>query len=75
MPKKLPKQNPNFRRFAQFSGLAIQMGVTFYLAVYFGKKIDAYFQNEKKIATLLLVILATVASIVSILQQLKRMQK
>ncbi len=70
------KQNKRgLKTFARLSGVAFQMGATFYLAVFLGKKVDAYFGHEKKIVTLIFVILAMVASIFSILAQLKKIQK
>lgn len=53
------------------TGVAIQMGLTMYLGVYFGKKLDANY-NTGKIFTLVLTLIALGASLWSVLAQLKR---
>lgn len=50
------------------------MGVTIYVAAYFGKKLDAYFGYHNAI-TLSLVLIAFIVSIYSLLQQLKKIQE
>ena len=54
--------------------MGIQLGITMYLAAYFGKKLDAYYGNEKKIITLIFIIFAMVASLYSLLAQIKKIQ-
>lgn len=49
------------------------MGVTIYIASYFGKKLDIYFGFEK-LCTLLAILLAFLASVYSLMQQLKKIQ-
>ena len=50
------------------------MGVTFYLAAYFGKKLDAYYGNEKNIITFVLIIVALIVSMYNLITQLKKLQ-
>lgn len=69
------QQKKPLNKFVRFSGIGIQIGVTMYLAAYFGKKLDLYYGNEKKIITLIFVVLGMVASIVSLLAQVKKMQE
>jgi len=69
---KLPKKQ--FPKFIRLSGVGIQIGITMYLAAYFGEKLDSYFGNEKKIATLICIVFGMVASLVSLLVQLKKIQ-
>lgn len=45
-----------------------------YLAAYFGKKLDVYYGNEKKLITLVFVVFGMVASLVSLLAQVKKIQ-
>jgi len=69
----LQKKN-SINKFIRFSGIGIQIGVTMYLAAYFGKKLDAYYGNEKKIMTLVFIVFAMVISLYSLLAQVKKMQ-
>jgi len=48
------------------------MGITMYVAAYVGKKLDASYGFEKKYFTLTLVILGFLASLWSLLVQLKK---
>jgi hypothetical protein len=57
----------------RLSGVGIQMGLTLYLAAYFGKKLDLYFGFER-LWTSGLVLVAFVLSMISLLQQLKKLQ-
>jgi hypothetical protein len=72
MTLKKPQNKP-LNKFLRFTGIGIQLGVTIYISAYFGKKLDVYFGFEKVI-TLSLVLFAFVISMVSIVQQLKKME-
>ncbi len=65
-----PKQ---LSKFLKFTSIGVQLGVTIYLAAYFGKKLDVYFGFEK-VLTLSLVLIAFVISMYSMIQQLKKIQ-
>ncbi|MGB2128500.1 MAG: AtpZ/AtpI family protein [Flavicella sp.] len=69
--KKLPIKP--LHKFLRLSGVGVQMGVTIYIASYFGKKLDIYFGFEK-LCTLLAILLAFLASVYSLMQQLKKIQ-
>ncbi len=69
-----PKKKPH-HKFVRLSSVGLQLGITIYLAAYFGKKLDIYYGNEKKYITILLVLLAFVFSMISLLVQLKRINK
>lgn len=71
---KIPKKG-QLNKYLQLTGIAFQMGATIYLAAYFGKKLDSYYQNEKKIFTLLLVLLGLAVSIWNLLRQLKKINQ
>ena len=60
-------------KFLRLSGVGIQMGVTLYIAAYFGKKLDLYFGYDK-LLSLVFVLVAFLISMYSLLQQLKRLQ-
>lgn len=72
-----PNQNPKrqFRNYAIFSGIAVQMGVTIYLGVILGKWLDQKMANEKKYFTILFTFLALVVSIYNIIIQLKKLDE
>jgi len=48
------------------------MGITIYLAAYFGKKIDAHYGFEKNYITLILILFGFIGSLVSLMAQLKK---
>ena len=68
--KKPANQGSRLRKFARFSGLGFQIGITIYLGAYFGKKLDTHFQTGKTF-TAILVILTFIYSIWSLLRELK----
>ena len=47
------------------------MGITIYLGAFFGKKLDAHYQTNK-VFTIILTLLALIASLWSVIAQLKR---
>jgi len=51
------------------------MGITFYAAAYFGKKLDAHFQLNKNYITLSFIIVGMVLSLYLIIKQLNRLNK
>ncbi len=73
-PTQRKKTAKRLRRFAQFSGLGLQMGLTIYFAAYFGKKIDLHYHTGK-VFTLLLILLAFIYSIWSLIRQLNNINR
>jgi len=71
--QKKPKRRLN--SYIQFTGVAFQMGVTFYLAAFFGKKLDAKYQLQKPYFTVSLILLGLIVSIYNLVKQLKRINK
>ena len=71
--KKPPKKTIN--KALQLSGAGLQMGITIYVASYFGKKIDIYYQNEKNYITLIFILIAFVVSLISLMIRLKKIQE
>ncbi len=67
----LPKKKPH-NKYLQLTGIAFQMGVTLYLATYLGKKLDEYFQTEKRIYTIIATLLGLLIAIWNVLRQLKK---
>ena len=71
MKDQLPKKKP-LNKFVRLSGVGLQMGITIYLAAYFGKKIDAHYGFEKNYITLILILIGFIGSMVSLMAQLKK---
>ena len=65
-------QKKQLKKYVQFTGIAFQMGATIYLAAYVGKKLDAHYQMEKNLITLVLILLAVIVSIWNVNRQLKK---
>lgn len=70
---KKPKKKSQLNKYIKFSGMGLQLGLTIYIAAYFGAKADAYYQNEKKICTILFVLIAFVGTMFSLVSQLNKM--
>jgi len=58
-----------------FVSLSSQIGLLFYLAVFFGQKLDDKQANETKIWTLLFCVLALIASLYIIQKQSKKFEE
>ncbi len=67
-----PPQKKQLNKFVRLSGVGLQMGITIYLAAYFGKKIDAHYGFEKNYITLILILFGFIGSLVSLMAQLKK---
>jgi membrane protein DedA with SNARE-associated domain len=65
-----PKKKNQLHKYIALTGVAFQMGITIYLGVYFGKKLDVHF-NTNKTFTLILTLFALAVSLWSVLAQLK----
>jgi hypothetical protein len=72
---KLQQPKKPLNKFVRLTGVGLQMGITIYVAAYVGKKLDAYYGLEKKYFTLTLVILGFLASLWSLLVQLKKINE
>lgn len=71
MKDQFSKKKP-LNKFVRLSGVGLQMGITIYLAAYFGKKIDAHYGFEKNYITLILILVGFIGSLVSLMAQLKK---
>jgi len=65
------KQKNQYRKYLLLSGIGIQMGITIYLGAFFGKKLDTHYQTDTTF-TLIFVLFALVASMWSLIAQLKK---
>lgn len=73
MTAQKPKKRPN--KFIQLSGAGLQMGVTIYLAVYIGKKLDENSASEKNWFTMIFTLLGVAVALVSLIIQVNRINK
>ncbi len=71
----LNKPKKQLNPYIQFTGIGFQMGVTFYLAAYFGKKLDAKYQLPKPYFTIGFILLGLIISIYNLVNQLKHLNK
>ena len=66
------KKNSPLKNWAVFTGIAFQMGGTIFLCAWIGKKLDERYSTEKNWFTLGFVLFGLIASVYTVLQQLKR---
>ena len=63
------------RTYARYSGMATEMLVLLIIMVFIGKKVDAYFEFDKRYGTALLVVLALFAYLYRLYIQINKMNK
>ena len=70
----IPKRQKNpLSKYLKLTGIAVQMGVTIYLSVYFGKKLDQIYPNEKNWFTLGLTLVGLVVAMYMVVVQTKKL--
>lgn len=67
------KQKKPLNKYLQLTGITIQMGATIYLAVYFGKKLDAIYPNEKRWFTMILTLVGLIIALYAVVAQTKKL--
>ena len=65
--------NDGIRKWAVFSGIAIQMGVTIGLGVFAGIKLDESFPNKYSAYTIIFSLLGVFISLYAVIKQLQKM--
>lgn len=73
--KKPSSNNSQLRSLAQFSGLAVEMGVIIYLGAQLGKWLDSTYTEGGRLFTISSTFLAIVIAFYVVLQQLKRINR
>ncbi len=68
-----PKKPLN--KYIRLTGAGLQMGITIFLAAYFGKWLDQKYPNENNIYTIILTILGVIISFYNLLKQVKNINK
>ncbi len=70
MNNKKPKKLLN--KYIRFTSIGFQLGATIYFAAYVGKWLDNKYLMEKKVFTLIFILVGLIASIWSIVKQLEK---
>ncbi|WP_310993485.1 AtpZ/AtpI family protein [Aequorivita marina] len=65
-------KNDGLRKWAIFSGIAIQMGVTIGIGVFIGIKLDEWYPNEYSAFTIVFSLLGVFVSLYAVIKQLER---
>jgi len=73
MESKKPKKQPN--KYLQLTGIGLQMGITIYLAIYLGKKLDEIYPNEKNWFTIVLTLVGLVVALYAVVVQTKNINQ
>lgn len=72
---KSPKQKKSPNKYILLSGAGIQMGVTIYVGVYIGKKLDESYPNEKNWFTIAFTLFGVAVALVSLITQINKINK
>jgi len=71
----MPDNNNGLRKWAVFSGIAIQMGVTIGIGAFVGIKLDENFPNNYSAYTIIFSLLGVFISLYAVLKQVQNMNK
>lgn len=63
-------KSAQFRNYARYSGMAMQLGVTIAVGAFIGRKLDEWLGLERPLMTALLSLLATIAGIYVLIRDL-----
>ncbi|MCL5127294.1 AtpZ/AtpI family protein [Algibacter sp. L4_22] len=69
--KKQPKKQ--LKQITELSGIAVQMGITIYLFVVFGKWLDSKFTNNYSLYTVIFSLLGVLLAMYKIIKQVASM--
>lgn len=67
------KQKKPLNKYLQLTGIAFQMGVTIYLAVYVGKKLDLHYPNDKNWFTIGMTLVGLIIALYAVIIQSKKL--
>jgi uncharacterized membrane protein YfcA len=70
--KKLKKP---LNKYARFSGVAFQMGVTIFIGAYIGTKLDEKYPNENNLFTLVFTLIFVFAALYMVIKQVKNISE
>ncbi len=63
------KKKKLLNKFARFSGMAFQMGITIFIGVFIGQYLDEKYQNKNNLFTLIFTLIFIGLSLYSIIKQ------
>lgn len=63
------------RKYARFSGIAIQMGLTIYLGSKLGEWLDSKYVNEDELYTKICTLVAVFGAMISVILQVSKLSK
>lgn len=72
---KNSKSNKPLKKYARFSGIAIQMGVTIYLGSKLGEWLDLKYVNENQLYTKICTLVAVFLAMISVILQVSKLSK
>lgn len=72
---KQPQEKKQPNKFILLTGIGLQMGITIYLAVYVGKKLDEQYPSEKNWYTIIFTLLGVGVALTSLIIQVNRINK
>ena len=61
-----------FDAYAKYSGIAFKMGITIFIGVYGGLKLDAYFETQKAYFTAALALIFTLIAVYSVIKDVTK---
>ncbi|PJB12778.1 MAG: F0F1-ATPase subunit [Flavobacteriales bacterium CG_4_9_14_3_um_filter_40_17] len=70
--QKLPKKKPS-NRWLYLISFASQMGITIYVFIWIGKKLDLYFEYEHRTFVIVFTLLGVAFSMFNLNRQLKKL--
>lgn len=73
MSNSTPKKNTS-NKYLKFSGIAFQLALLLFLAIWGGSKLDIYMNNTKQYMTALFVVLAFTGFIFNLMRDLNSMK-
>lgn len=70
--KEKPPQNP-IKKYLIFSGIAVEMTLVIGIGAWFGQSADQYFEHEKPIWTLVLMLAGVAISMILLMKRVKNL--
>lgn len=74
MSQQKSDKEKGFKNSLLLTGIAFEMGAIIFLAVQGGKRLDSYYQTDKRIFTVIATLLGVAISIWVVLRQLKKIE-
>lgn len=75
MTKKPTKNSKPLKKYARFSGIALQMGLTIYLGSKLGEWLDEKYLTENQLYTKICTLVAVFLAMLSVIVQVTKLSK